>query len=278
LRENFSHVGLVTFVSDKETILRSKNRPNFMKRKEAFVSKAKLIKMKYKRVLIKISGEALAGESGHGIDFEKATGVCEKIKTCIDQGVQIAIVVGAGNFWRGRNGNNMDHTRADHMGMLATMMNCLALQDTFIKIGVDARVLAAIDMQQFAEPYIRDKAVNHLEAGRVVIFGCGTGNPFVTTDTAAAMRAVEISADIALLAKNVNGVYDKDPNKFDDAVKYDTVTCSEVLAKNLGVMDSTTASMCKDNGIPILVFNLKKPQNIVDAVKGENVGTVVIPE
>ncbi|MBO5035811.1 MAG: UMP kinase [Clostridia bacterium] len=234
-----------------------------------------MIKMKYKRVLIKISGEALAGESGHGIDFEKAIGVCEKIKTCLDQGVQIAIVVGAGNFWRGRNGNNMDHTRADHMGMLATMMNCLALQDTFIKIGVDARVLAAIDMQQFAEPYIRDKAVNHLEAGRVVIFGCGTGNPFVTTDTAAAMRAVEISADIALLAKNVNGVYDKDPKTHPDAKRFEKITYMDVLTKELSVIDTTATALCKDNDMPVLLFELGNGDNIVRAIQGEHIGTVI---
>lgn len=230
---------------------------------------------KYKRVLIKISGEALAGKLGHSVDFDIARRVCEKIKICLEMGVQIAIVVGAGNFWRGRNGNDMDQTRADHMGMLATMMNCLALQDTFIKIDVDARVLAAIDMQQFAEPYIRDRAVNHLEAGRIVIFGCGTGNPFFTTDTAAAMRAVEISADIALLAKNVDGVYDKDPNKYPDAKRFDSISYMDVLTKELSVIDTTATALCKDNNMPVLLFELGDGENIVRAIKGEHIGTVI---
>ena len=229
----------------------------------------------YKRVLIKISGEALAGDLDHGIDFENARGVCEQIKKCLDMGVEIAIVVGAGNFWRGRNGNDMDQTRADHMGMLATMMNCLALQDIFSKIDVDARVLAAVDMQQFAEPYIRDKAVNHLREGRIVIFGCGTGNPFFTTDTAAALRAVEISADIALLAKNVDGVYDKDPRKFPDAKRYDKISYMDVLTKELSVIDTTATALCKDNNMPVLLFDLGNGENIVRAVKGEHIGTIL---
>ena len=230
---------------------------------------------KYKRVLIKISGEALAGDKKTGIDFDIARAVCEKIKECHDHGVQIAIVVGAGNFWRGGKGNDLDRTRADHMGMLATMMNCLALQDTFKKIDIDCRVLAAIDMQQFAEPYIRDKAVNHLEAGRVVIFGCGTGNPFFTTDTAAAMRAVEISADIALLAKNVNGVYDKDPNVYPDAKRFDSITYMDVLTKELSVIDTTATALCKDNDMPVLLFELGNGENIVKAIQGEHIGTVI---
>jgi len=235
------------------------------------------MKAQYKRVLIKISGEALSGNLTHGIDFEIATGVCKKIKECLDMGVQIAIVVGAGNFWRGKNGIgfDMDQTRADHMGMLATMMNCLALQDIFIKIGVDARVLAAIDMQQFAEPYIRDKAVNHLEAGRIVIFGCGTGNPFFTTDTAAALRAVEISADIALLAKNVDGIYDKDPAKNPDAKKCESISYQEVLSKGLSAIDTTATALCKDNNMPVLLFALGNGENIVKAVMGEKIGTVL---
>ena len=238
--------------------------------------------MKYKRVLIKISGEALAGESGHGIDFEKAIGVCEKIKTCLDQGVQIAIVVGAGNFWRGRNGNNMDHTRADHMGMLATMMNCLALQDTFKKIDIDCRVLAAIDMQQFAEPYIRDKAVAHLENNKIVIFGCGTGNPFFTTDTAAALRAVEIAADVLLLAKSIDFVYKFDPNKpipeGETNCRYEKISYLDILKKELSVIDTTAAALLKDNSLPAMLFELGNGDNIVNAVRGDNIGTLICKE
>ncbi|MDF2686227.1 MAG: kinase [Clostridia bacterium] len=231
--------------------------------------------VKYKRILIKISGEALAGNKGTGINFDTIMGVSKRIKECLDLGVQVAIVVGAGNFWRGRSGNTMDMTRADHMGMLATMMNALALQDTFIKIGVDARVLAAIDMQQFAEPYIRDKAVAHLDHGRVVIFGCGTGNPFFTTDTAAALRAIEISADIALLAKNVNGVYSADPKLYPDSEKYSRITYTEILKKQLKVIDATAAALCKENNMPTLLFALGNGDNIIKAVKGENIGTII---
>ncbi len=234
--------------------------------------------LKYKRILLKLSGEALAGEKKFGLDFDTINPICKAIAESAKLGAEIGIVVGGGNFWRGRSSGAMDRTRADHIGMLGTAMNALAVADALEEQGVTVRVQTAISMQQVAEPYIRNRAVRHLEKGRVVIFGCGTGNPFFSTDTAASLRAAEIEADVIFKATMADGVYDKDPNKYEDAVKYDTVTCSEVLAKNLGVMDSTTASMCKDNGIPILVFNLKNPQNIVDAVKGENVGTVVIPE
>jgi len=235
--------------------------------------------MDYKRVLVKISGEALAGEQKTGIDFKIARAVCSKIRDCVDMGIQIAIVVGAGNFWRGRNNdNNLDATRADHMGMLATMMNALALQDTLINFGVDTRVLAAVDMQQFAEPYIRDKAVAHLNNGKVVIFGCGTGNPFFTTDTAAALRAVEIGADIVMLAKNVDGIYSDDPNKNPNATKFDKISYMDVLAKELSVIDTTATALCKDNNMPILLFHLDKDgENIKKALTGDKiVGTIVM--
>ncbi len=229
----------------------------------------------YKRILLKISGEVLAGEQGHGFDFDVMTSICEAVKTLNDMDVEVGLVVGGGNFWRGRSGGSMDRTRADHIGMLATVMNSLALADTLEHLGVDVRVQTAIEMRAFAEPYIRNRAVRHLEKGRVCIFGAGTGNPFFSTDTCAALRAAEINAEVILKATNVDGVYDKDPNKFDDAVKYDKVTHSEVLEKDLKVMDSTAASLCRDNGIKILVFNLNNPENIVKAVCGENIGTLV---
>ncbi len=229
----------------------------------------------YKRILLKLSGEVLAGGQGHGFDFEVINSICTAVKKVSDLGVEIGLVVGGGNFWRGRSGGNMDRTRADHIGMLATVMNSLALADTLEQLGVPVRVQTAIEMHQIAETYIKNKAVRHLEKGRVVIFGSGTGNPFFSTDTCAALRAAEIKAEVILKATNVDGVYDKDPNKFADAVKYDVVTHSEVLEKNLKVMDSTAASLCRDNNIQILVFNLEDPENIVRAVLGENIGTIV---
>ncbi len=231
--------------------------------------------LKYKRVLLKLSGEALAGDKGFGLDYGVITEVCKSIKECVELGVEMAIVVGGGNFWRGRSSGAMDRTRADHIGMLGTTMNALAVADVLEDMGVIVRVQTAISMQAVAEPYIRNRAVRHLEKGRVVIFGCGTGNPFFSTDTASSLRAAEIEADIIFKATMVDGIYDKDPNKYDDAVKYDRLTFSEVLNKGLAVMDSTAASMCKDNKIPILVFNMKNPENIVKAVKGEMVGTIV---
>ncbi len=229
----------------------------------------------YKRILLKLSGEVLAGEKGTGIDFNKVEEVCKRIKTVTELGAQVAIVVGGGNFWRGRSSGNMDRVKADHMGMLATTINSLALSDTLIQLGVDARVQTAIEMRQVAEPYIRNKAIRHLEKGRVIIFGCGTGNPFFSTDTAAALRAVEIGADVIFKATNVDGVYDSDPKLNPDAVKYDTLTHHDVLANELHVMDSTAASLCMDNKVKILVFNLNDPDNIVKAVKGETIGTLV---
>ncbi|HIR12235.1 MAG TPA: UMP kinase [Candidatus Fimenecus excrementavium] len=229
----------------------------------------------YKRILLKLSGEVLAGNQGHGIDFDTVQEICKWVNACSKLGVQIGLVVGGGNFWRGRSSGNMDRTRADHIGMLATAMNALALADALEQYSLEVRVQTAIEMRQVAEPYIRNRAIRHLEKGRVVIFGCGTGNPFFSTDTAAALRAAEIDADIIFKATNVDGVYDKDPNKYADAVKYDTLSHTEVLSKGLAVMDSTAASLCRDNNIPILVFNLSDPENIVRAAKGENIGTIV---
>lgn len=233
------------------------------------------MKPKYQRILLKLSGEALAGETHFGLNYDVLTDICKSVQRCAAEGVQIGIVVGGGNFWRGRESGGMDRTRADHMGMLATTINALALADVLESLGVDVRVQTAITMQQVAEPYIRNRAMRHLQKGRVVIFGCGTGNPFFSTDTAAALRAVEIEADIFFKATMVDGVYDKDPNRFDDAVKYDTLTYSEVLANGLAVMDSTAATMCKDNDMPMLVFDLSRPDNIYDAMMGEDVGTIV---
>lgn len=231
---------------------------------------------KYKRVLLKLSGESLAGNGKMGIDFDTVLSFCEPIKKCVDMGVQIGIVVGGGNFWRGRSSGKMDRTRADHMGMLATVINALGVADALEQLGVDVRVQTAITMQAFAEPYIRNRAVRHLEKGRVVVFGCGTGNPYFSTDTGAALRAAEIDAEIILKATMVDGVYDSDPKKNPNAVRYNTVTFDEVLSKGLGVMDSTAASLCKDNNIPILVFSVEDPENIVRAVMGEDVGTLVV--
>ena len=229
---------------------------------------------KYKRVLLKLSGESLAGDEKKGINFDIVQSFCNAIKKCVDDGVQVAIVVGGGNFWRGRSSGKMDRTRADHMGMLATAINALGVGDTLEQAGVDVRVMTSISMPQVADPYIRNRAVRHLEKGRVVIFGCGTGNPFFSTDTAAALRAVEIDADIIMKATMVDGVYDSDPKKNPDAKRYDRVSFDEVLAKNLAVMDSTAASLCKDNNMPILVFSVDEPMNIYKAVCGENIGTV----
>ncbi len=231
--------------------------------------------LKYKRILLKLSGEALAGEQKHGLDFETVNRVCAAIKDCVDAGAQIAIVVGGGNFWRGRSSGEMDRTRADHMGMLATTINSLALADSLEHLGCEVRVQTAIAMHEIAEPYIRNRAVRHLEKGRVVIFGCGTGNPFFSTDTASALRALEIEADIIFKASMVDGVYDCDPKTNPQAVRYDTLSFMDVLNKDLKVMDSTAASLCNDNHLPILVFNLEQPENIVRAVSGENIGTVV---
>ena len=232
---------------------------------------------KYKRILLKLSGEAMAGEKGSGLDFDTVLSICGAIKKVADSGVEVAIVVGGGNFWRGRSSGKMDRTRADHMGMLATTINALGLADALEQLGCNVRVQTAIAMNQIAEPYIRNKAVRHLEKGRVVIFGCGTGNPFFSTDTASALRAAEIEADIIFKASMVDGVYDSDPKKNPDAVKFDTLSYLDVLNKDLQVMDSTAATLCRDNDLPILVFNLNDPENIVRAVCGEPIGTIVHP-
>lgn len=230
---------------------------------------------KYKRILLKLSGESLAGENKHGIDFDTVQKICEPIKKCVEAGVQVAVVVGGGNFWRGRSSGEMDRTRADHMGMLATTINALGVADALEALGVEVRVQTAISMRQVAEPYIRNKAISHLNKGRVVIFGCGTGNPFFSTDTAAALRAVEIEADVIMKATMVDGVYDCDPKTNPDAKKFDTITHQDVLNKGLAVMDSTASALCKDNDLPILVFSIDDPENIYRAVCGENIGTVV---
>ena len=230
---------------------------------------------KYKRIMLKISGEALAGDTGFGIDFEFTNVIALQIKELVKLGVEIGIVVGAGNIWRGRSGDGMDRTTADYMGMMATCINALALQDSLENIGVNTRVQTAIEMKAVAEPFIRRKAMRHLEKGRVVIFAAGTGNPYFSTDTAAALRAAEIEAEVILLAKKVDGVYDKDPHIYDDAKKFDKLSYLNVLEKGLQVMDSTATSLCMDNNIPILVFGLDKPENIKKAVLGEKIGTLV---
>ncbi len=232
---------------------------------------------KYKRVLLKISGEALAGQQHRGLDFQVIGEVCDVVKKCVELGVQVGIVVGGGNFWRGLKdgGDRMERTRADHMGMLATVINALAVADCLEQRGVAVRVQTAIAMNAIAEPYIRGKAIRHLEKGRVVIFGCGTGNPYFSTDTGAVLRAAEIEADAILLAKNIDGVYSADPMKDPTAVKFDEITYDEVLARHLMVMDSTATSLSMDNHIPIVLFALKDPENILRVVMGEQVGTIV---
>ncbi len=231
--------------------------------------------VKYKRVLLKLSGEALAGDKKSGIDDDVVRNITAKVKEVADLGVEVAIVVGGGNFWRGRSSEKMDRVTADHMGMLATLMNALALSDALEQHGAITRVLSAVDCRQMAEPYIRKRAVRHLEKGRIVIFACGTGNPYFSTDTGAALRATEIGADVFLKATMVDGVYDKDPNVYPDAVRYERVTHDEVLRSNLKVMDATAAALCRDNHTKILVFSMKDPDNIVRIAKGDNLGTLV---
>ena len=233
--------------------------------------------VKYKRVLLKVSGEALAGDAHRGLDFHVIGQVCEVVRRCVEAGVQIGVVVGGGNFWRGikDGGERMQRVRADYMGMLATAMNALAVADALEQHGVSARVMTAVDMPRIAEPYVRDKAIRHLEKGRVVVFGCGTGNPYFSTDTGAVLKAVEIDADAILLAKNIDGVYSADPAKDPTAVKFDRISFDEVLARRLGVMDSTATSLAMDNHMPILVFALKEPENIYRVVTGEAIGTLV---
>ncbi|MEY7999609.1 UMP kinase [Clostridium sp. Mt-5] len=233
---------------------------------------------RYKRVMLKLSGEALSGKNGYGIDFDVAKNIAIEIKELISMGVSVGVVVGGGNIWRGRSGKGMDRTTADYMGMLATCINALALQDSLENLGVNTRVQTAIEMREVAEPFIRRRAMRHLEKNRVVIFAAGTGNPYFSTDTTAALRAAEIEADVILLAKKVDGVYDKDPHKYNDAKKFDRLTYIEVLERGLQVMDSTATSLCMDNDIPILVFGLDDPKNIRKIVIGEKIGTLVCKE
>ncbi len=229
----------------------------------------------YKRVLLKLSGEALAGEQGFGLDTDTINHIANQIKEIIDMGVQVALVVGGGNFWRGRSGEGMDRTTADYMGMMATVINSLAMQDALENIGVLTRVQTAIEMRQIAEPYIRRRAVRHLEKSRVVIFAAGTGNPYFSTDTTAALRAAEIEAEVILLAKKVDGVYDMDPHIYPEAKKFETLSYIDVLKLGLKVMDSTATSLCMDNKIPIKVFGLDEPENIIKVVMGERIGTYI---
>ena len=232
--------------------------------------------LRYKRVLIKLSGEALATGIKDGIlNYDFVRQICLAIKECSEMGVEVALVVGAGNIWRGRQGEKMDRTRADHMGMLATTINALALQDAFLQVGVDCRVMTAIAMHEVAEPYIRNKAVSHLEKGRTVIFGCGIGSPFFSTDTAAVLRAAEINADVVMMAKNIDGVYTADPKLDPTATKLDELSYMDILSHEMKVIDGTAASFGKDNHIPLLIFGLDDPHNIVRAVKGEKIGTIV---
>lgn len=235
------------------------------------------MKPKYKRILLKLSGEALAqgAKDGTIYNFDLLTTICSRVKECVELGVEVAIVVGAGNIWRGKQGTDFQRVRADHMGMLATAINALALQDALEHLGVDARVLSAVEMETFTETYIREKAVSHLNHGRVVIFACGIGSPYFSTDTAAVLRAKEIDAEIVLLAKNIDAVYTADPKKDPDAKRLEQIRYIDVLAQNLKVMDTTATSFSMDNELPVLVFGLSDPQNIIRAVMGEKLGTIV---
>ena len=230
---------------------------------------------KYKRVLLKLSGEALAGENKNGISADVLDSITNQIKKLTEMGVQVAVVVGGGNFWRGKYGYNMERTTSDHMGMLATAINALAIQDSLESKGVYARVQTAIEMRAVAEPYIMRKADKHLSKGRVVIFACGTGNTHFTTDTGAAVRAAEIKADVILVAKTIDGVYSADPKVDPNAVKFDEISYMDVISKDLKVMDATAISLCRENNIPLIVFAMSEPENIIKAVNGEKIGTIV---
>ncbi len=233
------------------------------------------MKPKYKRIILKISGEALAGENHFGLNENMLNMVAQQIKKAVEMGVQVAVVVGGGNFWRGRTSKSMDRATADYMGMLATCINALALQDSLEAVNVQTRVQTAIEMKEIAEPYIRRRAMSHLSKNTVVIFAAGTGNPFFSTDTAAALRAAEIEADVILLAKKVDAVYDDDPQVNPNAKPFERLTHMDLLHKSLGVMDSTAASLCKDNKIPIHVFSLNEPDNVINAICGKKIGTIV---
>ena len=232
---------------------------------------------RYRRILLKISGEALAGTSGKSLDFDFIHRVCAAIKHCAESGVQVAIVVGGGNFWRGAGaaGTNMERTRADRMGMLATVMNCLALAECLEQEGVEARVQTAVEMTEIAELYLRDKAVAHLQKGRVVVLGCGTGSPYFTTDTGAVLRAIELNADACLMAKNVDGVYDSDPKRNPAAKRYEAITYDQILKDHLSVVDFTATSLAMDNKLPLVLFALEDPENIYRVVMGSDIGTIV---
>ena len=236
------------------------------------------VSAKYKRILLKVSGEALSGAKGTGFDEPTMSAICAGIKEAHDEGCQIGIVVGGGNFWRGRTSGAMERTCADKIGMMATVMNCLAVADALNQQGLETCVMSALFMPQIAQPFTRGEAVKNMEEGRIVLFGGGTGNPFFSTDTASALRAIEIGADVMFKATMVDGVYDKDPKKYPDAVKYDRLSFSEVLEKQLGVMDLTAATLCRENHLPIFVFDLHDPKNIARAVRGEGNGTLVIEE
>ena len=231
--------------------------------------------MKYKRILIKLSGESLAGDKKTGIDFDRVLEICSEIKEIASKGVEIAIVVGGGNFWRGRSNQQMDRCTSDYIGMLGTTMNAIAIGDAFKQLGQDVRVQTGVEMRQIAEYYIKDRAIKHLTKNRVVVFGCGTGSPFFSTDTAAALRAAEVSAEAVLKATNVDGIYTKDPKKYDDAEKIDKITYIEVLNKKLNVMDTTATSLCMDNNIPIIVFDINGKGNLKKLIEGKAIGTIV---
>ncbi|NLW78392.1 MAG: UMP kinase [Ruminococcaceae bacterium] len=236
------------------------------------------MEIQYKRILLKLSGEALSGDKGFGIDDDTVRSICQGIKKAYETGVEIAIVVGGGNFWRGRDASSIERTRSDQIGMLATVMNSLAVADALEQLGLEVRVQTALAMTAVAEPYIRNRAIRHLEKGRIVVLACGTGNPFFSTDTASALRAAEINADIIFKATMVDGVYDKDPKLHTDAVRYETLSFSEVLNLQLKVMDSTAATMCRDNALPILVFDISDPDNIARAITGQALGTLVVEQ
>lgn len=231
--------------------------------------------MKYKRILLKLSGESLAGEKGTGIDFDRVLGFCREISEVAKMGVEVGIVVGGGNFWRGRSNQQMDRCTSDYIGMLGTTMNALAIGDAFKQLNQEVRVQTGVEMRQIAEYYIKDRALKHLSNKRIVVFGCGTGSPFFSTDTAAALRAAEISADALIKATNVDAIYDKDPKKYADAVKISEITYLEVLNQKLNVMDTTATSLCMDNDIPIIVFDINKPGNLKAVIDGKEIGTIV---
>lgn len=234
--------------------------------------------MEFKRIILKLSGEVLAGKIKHGIDFERTLEIAREVKECVDLGYEIGIVVGGGNFWRGKSNEYMDRATSDYIGMMGTVMNALALGDAFKQIGAPVRVQTGVEMRQIAEFYIKDRAIRHLNKGRVVIFGCGTGSPFFSTDTASSLRAAEVNADILIKATKVDGIYDKDPKKYKNATRYDKLSYIEVLNKELHIMDSTAISLCMEENIPIMVFDINKKGNLVKVVTGENVGTLVCNE